>query len=236
MAAPVTPPKQITKRHQELRQDTVVTFYAKAWGFFEENRNLVFIGLGVLAAVVLMAIGLVFYQINQEQEAQDVLASIVPVYEAGNYQQALDGTGDAMGLLAIADEYGGTDAGNLARFYAADASYKLGNYEQAADFFEAFDKEENLIGASALAGEADAYVGLERHADAAPLYLRAANLYEDPLTSPEYLLQAGLAYEEAGEFAEAQDAFETIQEEYPDAPQAAEIGVHLARVEAKQAA
>ncbi|RMH65947.1 MAG: tetratricopeptide repeat protein [Bacteroidetes bacterium] len=235
MAAPVSPPKHITKRHQELRQDTVVTAYARAWGFFEQNRNLVFIGLGVLVAVVLFAIGLVFYQHNQEQKAQEALAAIVPVYEAGNYQQALDGTPETMGLLAVAEEYGGTDAGNLARFYAADAAYKTGNYELAAELFRAFDKEKNLIGASALAGEADAYVALGRPADAAPLYLRAARLYDDPLSSPLYLLQAGLAFEQAGEYDRAREAFEAIREDYPDSPQAAEVDLYLARVAARQA-
>lgn len=231
----LNPPRNISKR-QELRQDTVVTFYAKAWDYFEHNRSVVFGALGALVVLVLLVVGYSVYQANQGEKAQEQLGGIVSVYEAGSYREALDGTAEQAGLLAIADDFGGTDAGNLAHFYAADALFRLGEYDAALEHFKAFDKEENFIGASAIAGEAAIYEIQGDFNRAADRYMDAATLYENDLRSPEYLLKAGRAYEEAGELNDAYEAYETIQETYPESAVAQEVDFYLARVAAKRSA
>lgn len=229
----LNPPKRISKRH-DLRKDAVITWYARAWGYFDENRNIVY---GVIAGIVVLIaliVGWVVYQNQRSQEAEDLLAGIVGVYEEGSYQEALDGTVDHLGLLEIADEYGSTDAGNLAQFYAADALYNLGEYDRALEHFQAFDKPDGFLGASAIAGAAAVYENREEFDRAADLYMQAAEFFENPLTSPQYLLSAGRAYESAGEFDEARRAYEQIQNEYPDSNIADEVEVYIARAAAKQ--
>ena len=229
--ATLNPPKKISRRH-ELRQDQVVTVYARAWDFVDKNRTLIW---GIVAALVLLvalAIAYVFYQQNQEAEAQEAIAAPIRLYEQENYREALDGADGAMGFLAIADEYGGTDAGNLAHFYAADALFNLGEYDQALEHFEDFGKEENYLGASALAGEAAVYENQGEYERAGQLYQRAASHLESELTSPQYLLSAGRAFEEAGNYAGAQAAYETLRDDFPDAPAAQNVDAYLARVAA----
>src|SRR5690606_17436511 len=97
--------------------------------------------------------------------------------------------------LEIADEYGSTDAGNLARFYAADALFRLGEYDRALEYFRKYDEDDGLIGASAIAGEAAIRENKGEYEAAGDLYRRAALHYENELRSPEYLLQAARAYE-----------------------------------------
>lgn len=227
------PPKKISRRH-ELRQDQVITFYARAWDFVDKNRTLVWVLVGALVLVVALAVAYVFYQEAQEAEAQEALATPVRLYEEGNYRAALDGPEGQMGLIDVADEYGGTNAGNLARFYAADALYKLGEYDQALEYFQAFDLGDAYLEASALAGQAAIYENREEFARAGELYERAATRFESELTSPRYLLSAGRAYEAAGDLAAARAAYEALQEDFPDAPAAQNIEAYLARVEAKQ--
>lgn len=235
--SPVNPPRRIaTRQHDELRKDTVVTLYAKALDLFENNRQVLYGVLAGLVVLALLIVGWVLYRQNQEAEAQNLLANAVTVYEAGNYREALDGTPERLGLLAIADEYGSTDAGNLAHFYAGDALYNLGEYEAAAEHFEDYDEEESLIGASALAGVADAYLNMGNPAEAAEYYRQAALLYEEEATAPHYLKLAGRAYEEAGDFEAARAMYEMIRDDYPDTPQAGEVDVLIARVDARQAA
>lgn len=232
MSALKTPQK--TSKRQELREERLVTLYAKAWMFYEENRTLVY---GILAGIVVLAAaiaGYVVYQNQQQQEAQDLLAGIVSMYEQGNYQQALDGTADAPGLLEIADEYGGTSAGNLAMFYAADALYRLGEYDRALQYFQQFDKTEDFIGASALAAQATIYENRGEFGQAAELYIEAANQFESSLTSPRYLLDAGRAYEAAGDYQAARETYETIREDYPDSEEAQGISKFIARARARQ--
>lgn len=213
----------------------MVTLYAKAWMFFDENRNLVY---GLLAGLVLLVAGIagyVYYQTLQQAEAEQLLAQATPLYEQGDYRAALDGAGGTPGLLAISDDYSGTQAGNLATYYAADALYRLGEYDRALELFQAFDKTEDFIGASALAAQAAIYENRGEYGRAAELYQQAAQQFPNNLTSPKYMLSAGRAYEEAGDFAAAITMYERIQDEYPDSNQAQDVGRYLARAEAKQA-
>lgn len=229
----LNPPKRISKRH-ELREDAVITWYARAWAYFDENRKLVY---GILAGVlvlVLAIVGYVLYQNQQSREAEQMLGAVVGLYEQGLYQEALDGTIDVLGLLEIADEYGGTGSGNLAHFYAADALYNLGEYERALEHFQAFDRMDGFIGASALAGEAAVYENLGEYERAAGRYLDAARFFENELGSPRYLLSAGRAFEAAGAYAEAQSAYEQIREDYPDSNIANQVDVYISRAAAKQ--
>lgn len=229
----LNPPKSISKRH-ELREDKVVTFYARAWQFVDENRTIVYAAVAGFVVLVAAIIGYVVYQNAQAAEAEGMLAQIIPVYEQGSLQQALDGTGDRLGLLEIADEYGGTAAGNLAHFYAADALFNMGEYDRALEHFEAFDKSADFIGASAYAGEAAVYESREEYERAGDLYRRAAYHFENDLTSPEYLMNAGRAYELGGLYDEALAQYEAVQTEYPESAQASRIEVYLARAAAKQ--
>ena len=229
----LNPPKKISRKH-ELREDKVVTFYARAWQYFDQNRKLVY---GILAAVVLVAVaivGYVLYQNEQSDRANELLGEIVALYEQGSYQEALDGTGDRTGLLEIADEYGSTDAGNLAHFYAADALFQLGEYDRALEHFDDFDKSEDFIGASAIAGQAAVYENKGEYSRAGDLYRRAALHFENELNSPQYLIDAGRSYELAGEYADAQQVYEMIRDDYPDSNLAANIEVYIARAIARQ--
>lgn len=227
------PPSKVTKR-KELRQDQVVTFYAKAWDFFEKNRALVY---GLLAVLVLVIAGLVFMVINQgrqAQVAQEMLAEVISVYEAGNYEAALQGTPTEAGLLEIADEYGGSDAGNMAAFYAANALYTIGETERALEYFSTFDKDENFVGASAYAGMAAANEDLGEFERAGELYRTAALFYENEVGSPQYLIQAGRAFQEAAAYDEAREVYETLQEEFPESQEAEGVPFHLTYLSALQ--
>lgn len=232
MSALKTPQK--TSKRQELREDRIVTLYAKAWMFFEENRNVVYGALAGLVALALAIVGYAYYQAQQQEQAQQLLAQAVTSYENGNYQQALDGTAETIGLLEIADEYGGTQAGNLATFYTADALYRTGDYDRALTYFQQFDKTEDFIGASALAAEASIYESREEFATAAEHYQEAANQFESDLTTPRYLMDAGRAYAEAGDYEQALEMYQTIKEEYPESQQAQNIDKYIAQVRAQQ--
>ncbi len=225
-------PKTISKR-KELRQDTAVTVFVRIQEFFYHNRTLAYGIAGAAALVLLVIAGYAYWQSQRGVEAQNLLGGIVTVYEQGEYRQALDGVGDNPGLLAIAEDYGRSEAGNMARFYAADASFRLGEYDQALAYFEAFDKGRHIVGASAWAGEAAIHEIQGNYARAGALYERAASQYEDALTSPVYLHNAGRAYEKAERYEDAREAYQRIRDRFPESTQARSIDYFLARVAAK---
>ncbi len=227
------PTKKISRR-QELRQDTVVTFSAKVWQFVDRNRAIAY---GALGVVVLIAAGIVGYSYLQTQrnaEAQQYLAPAVRLYEKGMFSEALEGTGIEMGLLGIAEEFGSTDAGNLAHFYSADALFRQGDLDRALEHFEQVEKSANYVGASALAGEAAVYEAKGEHRHAAELYKRAALVFPNEVQSPGYLIDAGRAFENAGDYARAIETYELVSKDYAESAQARNVDMLVARVEAKR--
>lgn len=232
MTALKTPEK--TSRRQELRQNILVDLYARALLFYDEYRRVAQ-GLGVALLVLLLAIpGYIYYHQQQEQAANKRLGKILPVYEQGNYQQALDGTGNRAGLLTIADEYSNTDAGNLAAFYAANSLYQLEKYDRALTYFQRYEKSEDFIGASAYAAQAAIQENKGAFERAGELYEQAAAQYSNKLTAPRFLLNAGQAYEEAGQYDAAVAAYQRIQDKYPDSDQATKAERYMARAQVRQ--
>lgn len=231
----LNPPKPITKR-QEMRQDAVLSTYAKAWDFVHKNRPLVY---GAIAVVVLLILGIIGWNVLQNQKAEKAQAALgvaLRPYEEGDFQTALDGTESTPGLLEVAREYGGTDPGNLAQYYVADSYFRLGNYDEALRWFEEFDAEKNIVGASALAGMAAIYESRGEYDQAGNFYRRAATQFESELTSPQYLLDAGRAYEAEGAYDRALEVYERIRDAYPESSLASGMTFYIARVQAKQKA
>ena len=234
MSALQTPEK--TSRRKELRENKIVELYARALLLWDEHRGAVLGAFGLLVLAILSIPGYMYYQQQQQQRANELLGQILPVYEQGSYQQSLDGAGDAPGLKEIADDYGSTSAGNLATYYAANAYYQTGQFDQALTYFDRFEKQEDFLGASAYAAQAAIYESRGDFQQAAETYEQAASHLESDLTTPRYLLRAGRAFEEAGSFDAAADAYRQITEEYPDAQQAQDAEIYLARVQAKKGA
>jgi TolA-binding protein len=227
----LTPTRKVSRRH-ELREDKVITFSARILGFIEENRSMAYAIFGGIILIVAMSLYYSYDQSNKNTLATAEMAQAVGRYEAADYAAALDGDISFKGLVEIADEYGSTDAGNLARFYAADALFKTGNLDRALLMFQDFRKDANYLGASALAGEAAIHESKGDFETAAGLYLRSANLFSSRNVAPEYLLNAGNAYEKAGETEAARRAYEQLKTEYPDTPQARDIEFYIGRVTA----
>lgn len=222
-----------TSKRKALREDTVVTLYARWLDFYHRYRKQLYAGLAAIAVVIFGVIGYSYYQRQQEQRAQQLLGEVLPLYEQGKYREALDGADGRSGLLALARDYGSTNAGNLARFYAADALYRLGEYDQALELWQAFDSDDPMLAAAALAGQAAVYENKGEHERAAELYRRAADRYDNPVVTPQYLLRAGRNYEAAGNLEAARRMYEAIRERYPESAQATEAEIALARIAAR---
>ena len=234
MSSMLKPPKQVSRR-QELREDKVITAYARTMTMAEEYRGVLIAAAVGIVVIIFGVLGYTYYMVNQGEAANDALGEILPVYESGSYQEALDGTAEAPGLLEVADEYGSTDGGNLARFYAASALFELGRYDEAGEFFAAYDGDDDILGASAVAGQGAVAEQRGDYAEAASLYQRAARRFESAATAPGYYMDAARNFEQAGDFDGARAAYEEIVEAYPDAPQAANVPAYTARLDAMAA-
>lgn len=228
------PRSQRVTRHHELQEDQFITASEKALDFFEEHRTAL-IGAGVaLVLLVLGVIGYGFYRQGQEADAQTRLGAAFRLYEAGEFQQALDGTDDTPGLVEIADGSGAS--ADLAAFYAANAYLQLDQPDEALEYFAEYDGDDGIVAASARAGQAAVLEARGEHEEAAELYARAARLYTGAAVAPQYLMDAARNYEAAGDLDEAREALERIVADYEDAPQAVQAQIQLAQIEAAASA
>lgn len=223
------PTKRVSRRH-ELREDKVITFYARALDFLENNRMATYGAMGAIVVIVALILGYSYVNTSRDNEAMELMVGAVMRYENGEYQFALDGDLSFMGLIDITEDYGNTPSGNLARFYAADALYRTGALDRALVFFEDYSKDSNYLGASAYAGVATIRELNKDYDAAGDLYMEAASIFIADITSPEYLLSAGRAYEKAENSGDARRAYERIRDDFPDSQQARDIEFFLARV------
>jgi hypothetical protein len=73
-------------------------------------------------------------------------------------------------------------------------------------------------------------------ADAGEQYERAARAFEGAATAPGYLLDAGRAFQGAGDMEAAQRVYQAILDDYEETPEALTAAVELASVVAAQSA
>jgi len=182
--------------------------------FLEQNRKMV-LGIGGAIVVVLATLfGYRYYVSNQNREAQGEMFQAVYYFEADSLQMALEGDGNNYGLLEIIDEYPRTEAANLAHYYAGISLLKLSRYEEAIDHLRDFSASDYVVQARAYALIGDAHMELENYNEAASFYEKAANYKSNEYFTPIYLMDAALAYENAGDLDQALESYEEIVNNY----------------------
>lgn len=188
--------------------------------FFQQNRNIV---LGVLGGIVLLIAGFFGYRAyvgGQDETAQVELFPSVYQLEADSLKKALNGDGRTPGLLAVADNYGSTSAGNLAQFYAGLGLLKQGKYDEAIDHLTDFSSSDLLVQARAYALIGDAYMEKKSPDEAADYYKKAADYKSNKFFTPGYLMKLAVAYEQAKQNDKAISTYNTIIETYPQSTEA----------------
>ncbi|MBC7874409.1 MAG: tetratricopeptide repeat protein, partial [Ferruginibacter sp.] len=160
-------------------QDTSEVVLAKAKNFWEKYSKL----LMTISIVIIVAVGGFYIYQNyfkkpKEIKAADVLYKAEAYYRMDSINQALNGDGQYMGFLKVISTYGGTDAANLANFYAGSCYIKLNENEKAIKYLKKFSGDSKPVQARAYKLIADAYADLGKNADALEYYKKAARHFE----------------------------------------------------------
>lgn len=202
---------------EELESDPLIDNYNKAAKFFNENKTTIIAIFISVTVVVGALVGFNFYSSSQEQEAQQLLAIAEGYYSEGDFDKAINGDSFELtyGFKAIANEYSGTEAGNLAIYYASVSSFKLGNIEEALVYLSKYDAPKGILGVGGISFHAKLLMANGSTEKAADTFLQAANWDNNDATTPFNLLKAAEAYFKAGNTAKALELTERIIEEYP---------------------
>ena len=100
--------------------------------------------------------------------------SAVQYLKQDSLDLALNGDGQNYGFIEIINEFSGTKAANLAKYYAGTALLKKGEYEKALEYLESFSTKEEIISSQAKGNIGDIFMQLERYQEAKEYYIEAA--------------------------------------------------------------
>ena len=223
------PKKKITKK--EIKEDKLVTTYFEATTWYETNKKIV---NGILVGVVVLAIVIVAYMNNvtaNNVKANTELGKVIPYYDQGKFDVAIGGNlqENVRGLQSIVDDYGSTNAGELAKFYLANAYFAQNDYEKALKYFLSVSVSDDLITASALAGAASCYEAKSDYAKAASMYEKAAFKSTKDVNAAENMFHAARNYLTSGNKEKAAELFKKVKKEFPTSVVAREIDRWIAQ-------
>ena len=215
----------------------------KAEEWVARNQKYIFGVIGVVALGILGFLGYNTYiQAPKEAKAMNAMFQAQSYWEQAStattkdslYNLALKGGNGQYGFEEIIDKFGGTDAGNLANYYAGIAYLQTGDYNNAINSLKAFSTDDEVLGPQAKGGIGDAYAALEDYSQALDNYKQAANMNENDYSTPKYLLKAGMAAIEAGQYGEAVTLLSRLKDNYPNAAEYQQAEIFLGQAEAMQ--
>jgi TolA-binding protein len=205
----------------------------KAIGFWEKNNKRIVI---ILGALIIVVGGYFAYtnliQMPNEKKASEELFAAENFFRKDSFTLALNGTANAPGFLKVINKYGGTKAGNLAKYYAGICYLQNGEFQKAIDNLSAFSahgagqveaKAEGLLG--------DAYAELQKNDEAIKHYKKAGTSFqEDQAISSEYLFRGALLSEINGNTEQAIELYQIVKDKFPRTEKGFVVDKYLTRL------
>ena len=214
------------KHHEQINVEDALT---QSEAFLVKYQKAI---IGGLLAVVLIIAGTImykqFYAEPREQKAQAALFQGQQLFEQDAFEQALNGDSIGyIGFIKVIDQFGGTDAANLAHAYAGISLQNLGKYDEALEFLTNFDGNDQMITPAILGATGNCYAQLGQLDKASSTLLDAAEKADNNTLSPIYLLQAGQMLVKQEKYDDAVEAYSTIKEKYFQSYQAMDIDKYI---------
>ena len=221
--------KKIDKTEERIV--AVEEAFSKTEQFIEKNQKIILIIVGAIVLVVLGYFGFKrIYLAPREKEAQSQMFMAEKYFEMDSITKALKGDGNYLGFLDIIDQYKFTKSANLSHYYAGICYLKKGEFQNAIDQLNKFGASDELVGPMAIGAMGDAYMELNNTDKAIEYYLKAADKRKNDLTSPMFLMKAGMAYEIEGKNDLALKTYTRIKTEFARTNEGREVDKYIARL------
>ncbi len=223
--------KKLTRR--AIKEDKLVSSFNDALAFFDEYKSKIMLYGGITLAAVFLIIFFVNRNIQLNEKAGLELARVMNIYDSGSYLEAVNGKPgtNLFGLKKIVEEYGSTENGEIAKIYLANSYSFLGKYEEAYNYYKAYNGDIDMYKAASLAGQGDYFALKNDYAKAADYFEKAAHINKLVAMDPEYLLKAGINYLLAGNKAKAKEVLSNIKSDYKTSSVSIQADKYLAQAE-----
>jgi tetratricopeptide (TPR) repeat protein len=203
---------------------------SKSEQWIEKNSKPLFYGLVGLVVIFLVFLGYNKYILEpNELEASNELAFPRKYFDEASTAGSsnidslltlgLEGADGNYGFVDIAESYSGTDAGNLANYYAGVSYLQLKKYDKAIEYLSKFNSDDEMLGPVALGAIGDAFSDIDQQEDALDYYEKAANKKDNKFTTPLFLYKAGQTAMLLKDYSKAETLFTRIKDNYPNSDQ-----------------
>lgn len=193
---------------------------------FKSNKNLrltTFIVGGLVVVVLGYFAYRQFFWVPANEKSKES-------YYIGLNYAAKDSTELALDELGShKNKYDGKIGGEISQFVYARQLMANGEFKSAINELEGVDVEDTYVSVMAIGLQADCYSELEQYEKAAELYLEAAEMRDNDMTTPMYLFKAGLVSEKLKNFEKAEELYQRIQDDYSSFAAAKQIEKYIAR-------
>lgn len=207
--------------------------YNKTENFVEQNKMTISVVLGgIIIVIAAFAFYFKVYLPPIESEAQENMFWAEKYFEQDSLNLAINGDNIHAGFTEIIENYGGTNAANLAHYYLGISYRNIGKFEDAIDELNEFSSDDVMLSSIALGAIGDCYSELNDIDNAINYYKKAAEKNKNNVTSPVYLFKAGVVLEANKEFEKAAELYKEIKKEYASSNEGRNIDKYIARAEA----
>jgi len=200
--------------------------------YIEDNQKSLMLIIGVIVAIIIIFKSYQnFYIAPLEEEAQIEMYMAELYFQKDSFEIALNGDGQYLGFLDIADDFSSTNVGMLANYYAGLCYLNTNDFENAIDLFQSFSSNDIILSSLALGCTGDAYLELGNYERAIDLYEDAIDNSANNFTAPRYMMKLAMLYESKENYSDALEIYKSIKLDFKDSNEAASIEKFIARAE-----
>lgn len=180
------------------------------------NKKVIYWLCGGIAVVAVLILSYLFiYRNPRVNKSWDAYGKV----QLELAKQTMSDSVAAGEYAKVADNYGGTPAGEIAALSAAESYYNLGKWDAAIKYLEKFSCSEPVMEAQAKVLLADCYVnkGKEFYGKALDLYKKAASISDgNAQIVPAILLKEANVYDAQKDYSSALKCYEEIKTNFPE--------------------
>lgn len=184
--------------------------------FLEKHAKTIAI---VFGGILLLTFGyfayLKFIVEPKNNEAFKEMTNAQVLFVKDSLEQSLGGKSGVVGFEDIISNYSGTDAANLANYYAGIAYYEKGDFQKALEKFQSFSTSDETLNSITQGAIGDCYVELGKDDDALSQFEKAANS-KIAFVSFNFNKKAGILAMQLGKNKEALGFFNAVKEKFPE--------------------